>query len=271
MPPVTRRKAVELHRSRPALPTLLTSLPEVELRRRIFLQLSVKERAAACCVCRAWQQAVEGDGALWEAFDLGVASLAVLNGAVARAQDRLRSLTVLSEGFYNAQLLREGVVPVLERNPLLRHLRLTAGGSALERKYVRKPHVELVARAGMQLETLVCSVSCLGAEEALALLIRQAPFGALQLEGLALSANGDSVQLLEMLGANLGQQPSLLHLSLWGLHIPPLYNTTPFFDALLVSQITSLSFCNCILGVNFADGFGALASGWPAGATEAQQ
>ena len=95
MPPVTRRKAAELHRARPALPTLLTSLPEVELRCRIFLLLNVAERARACCVCRAWQQAISS--ALWETLYVGLdPSLAVLRGAVARAQGRLRSLTVLS-------------------------------------------------------------------------------------------------------------------------------------------------------------------------------
>ena len=86
MPPVTRRKAVELHRARPALPTLLTSLPEVELRRRIFLLLNFKERATAC------------------------SSLAVLIGAVARAQGRLRSLAVLSRGsVHSEQLLHEAL------------------------------------------------------------------------------------------------------------------------------------------------------------------
>jgi len=63
---------------------------------------------------------------------------------------------------------------------------------------------------------------------------------------------------LEMLGANLGKQPSLLHLSLRGLRIPPLHNSTPFFDALLASQITLLSFRGCNLGVNFAAGLARL-------------
>jgi hypothetical protein len=50
----------------------------------------------------------------------------------------------------------------------------------------------------------------------------------------------------------------LLHLRLESLRIPPLLNTTPFFEALLVSQITSLSFRGCNLGVNFAAGLARL-------------
>jgi len=142
---------------------------------------------------------------------------------------------------------------------LLRHLRLTSGGSALEQKYVWKNDLELVARAGTQLETLACDIVCFGIEEALALLTKQAPFGALQLEGLYVLPFGDqSAQLLEMLTANLGQQPSLLHLRLVGVRVTPLHNITPFFDALLASQITSLFLNDCNLSVNFAAGFARL-------------
>jgi hypothetical protein len=259
MPPVTGEAATELLFSRPALPTLLTSLPEVEQRRCIFLQLSVKERAAACCVCRAWQQSVEGDGALWEALDLGFLCYeqrsdheAFLNGAVARAQGRLRSLTVHSKvgEFYS-----KGVLPVLQRNPLLRHLRLP--GSAFENIYVSNVSLELLARAGTQLETLVCSVTCSGAEEVQALLTKQAPFGALQLEGLHVDHLGGQ-SVFEVLGANLDQQPSLLDLCLLRLPVPPLHISVSFFDALLASKVTSISLSDCGLDVNVAAGLARL-------------
>jgi len=223
--------------------------------------LNFKDRARACCVCRAWQQAVAGDGALWEALDLGEDwTLAVLNGAVTRAQGRLRSLSLFSDDFaFEEQLLREGVLPVLQRSPSLRHLCMIQRGSPLNNWSVSKMNLELVAEAGTQLETLVCSVYCDGAD-ALALLTKQAPFGALQLEGLAgmSPAEGESAQLLEILASNMGQQPSLLYLSLRELDITTLRSSTPFFDALLTSQITSLSFAHCHLGVNFAAGFARL-------------
>jgi len=70
--------------------------------------------------------------------------------------------------------------------------------------------------------------------------------------------DGEGVGLLELLGANVGLQPLLLGLLLVHLHVPPLHNSTPFFDALLASQITSLTFTQCNLGVNFAAGLACL-------------
>ena len=246
-------------------PPSLVDLPQ-PLQHCIFMELSVKERARACCVCRAWQQAVDGNGALWEVLDMGTdLTLAVLNGAVARAQGRLRSLTVPSDrlpwivpGFYDDWLLLDGVLTVLRQSPLLRHLRLTARGSAFDTKYVVKRAHEHMARAGKQLETLVCSIHCSGVQAMQALLTKMTPYAALQLEGLqVIPHDGESVQLLEMLGANLGQQPSLLHLRLDGLRIP-LHNSAPFFDALMTSRISSLSMLACNLGVSFAAGVAQL-------------
>jgi hypothetical protein len=95
-------------------PVTFASLPLV-LAQRIFLALLVDERARACCVSRAWRDAL-ADPALWTRLDMsGVRPwrplLPMLLGALDRARGELLALDLSQR--YVAQ---DDLLPVLTAN-----------------------------------------------------------------------------------------------------------------------------------------------------------
>ena len=200
------------------------SLPQ-SLALRIFLALPVDARGRACCVCRAWRDAL-ADPLLWSRLDLsGVQPqrlAAVLHGASAA-----RAVGQLSQLDLSQQEVRWGVLrPVLTANAgSLRELHLYRARAArfVIRENTVTPIVEEVMAAAPLLQVLTAEdVSCMW-QDAPQMLRAEPPFAPLQMRGNLLVRSHDSLDSesfgeMEHVGpfaaalADAAVQPALLHL-----------------------------------------------------------
>jgi len=158
------------------------SLP-LPLAHRIFLALPPDARGRACCVCRAWRDAL-ADPSLWTRLDVaGVDALedenflhwrqrflAVLRGAAGRAHGQLCQLDLSQQNY----VVMDDLLPVLTANAgSLRELHLsTVHGNAT---------VEAVVAAAPLLQVLAAEDAFCTWEDAPQILRAEPPFALLQL------------------------------------------------------------------------------------------
>ena len=163
-------------------PAPFASLP-LPLACRIFLALPPDARGRACCVCRAWRDAL-AEPALWTHLDMSAVFrpeckhfFAVLRGAARRARAQLCELDVSRQTFSIATLQ-----PVLTAYAgSLRELHLYAVRSRLAEWWFESPTVEAVVAALPLLQVLTATqVECTW-DDAARVLRAEPPFAQLQL------------------------------------------------------------------------------------------
>ena len=236
-------------------PVTFASLPLV-LAQRIFLALLVDERARACCVSRAWRDAL-ADPALWTRLDMsGVRPwrplLPMLLGALDRARGELLALDLSQR--YVAQ---DDLLPVLTANAgSLRELHL---------RFVRPPHdpdnvndtptVEAVVAAAPLLQVLTVEfIHCTGFQ-APRTLRAQPPFAPLQMRRtLAVHFEDvrNKVEAMERFRpfadalADAALQPALQRLYIWNADtaIPELMGALA--DAVVARRLSELTLVDCM-------------------------
>jgi hypothetical protein len=197
------------------------SLP-LTLAQRIFLALPVDARGRACCVCRAWRDAL-AEPSLWTRLDMSAVSaerrlfLPVLHGAARRARGQLRLLD-LSQQLANL----DDLLPVLTANAgSLRelHLRFVTSRHSYDGD---NPLVEPVLAAAPLLQVLTAEIGSCTWEDAPQLLRAEPPCALLQMRHyltVHFSSNGRSVGGLERVApfsaalADASLQPALSHLA----------------------------------------------------------
>lgn len=222
-------------------PFLLTSLP-LPLPQRIFLRLPVDQRGRACCVCRAWRDAL-ADPELWTQLDLTEESGVViyrlrdaqlLRGAAARAQGRLHTLDVRFTYREWSHDMEPALLEVLTAN--------TASLRVLRVRTLRLPLVDYgddsvcalaLLNAAPRLERLDADVSC-NAVDMLHLMRGEAPWDLLarplRIQSLeVIIETNDAVPAVAAVLADATLQPALSTVVFSFAHI----TEPPVLDALV--------------------------------------
>jgi hypothetical protein len=243
----------EMQTAPEALPTVLTSLPPL-LARRVFLAVPADARGRACCVCRAWRDALV-DAWFWTRVDLtpegGVAGRraddkekAMLLAAVGRARWQLEALCVshISDLPTLLEVLRDNALSLRE---------LSVGSS-----YHDPPTLEALVAAAPQLRTLNAWTRC-SVTEAPRLLRAESPLKCLTLHNIwleygfhdlkdaeAAAPDGVGRRLFDALGDPL-VQPSLLRIDMRHLGSWQPITTTALVDSLRARRLRVLQFDSC--------------------------
>ena len=223
----------------------------------IFLALPVDARGRACCVCRAWRDAL-ADPSLWTRLDVNTRRsvddldcecprfVSVLRGAAGRARGEL-CLLYLSQQHFTLDVL----LPVLTANAgSLRELRLgkDAGYSTVSTRTVKA-----VVAAAPQLQVVTAEdVSCTW-EDAPRMLRAEPPFAPLQLRRLCVLVSGgisrvsamDRIAPLAAALADVTPQPALSHLCILQADTAQPAVLGALVDAALARRLPELSLRNC--------------------------
>ena len=200
------------------------SLP-LSLACRVFLTLPVEARGRACCVCRAWRDAL-AEPSLWSRLDMsGVCAeeerfVNMFRGAAGRARTQLCQLDIS-----RCHVEMEVLLPVLTANAgSLRGLHLHTVCAYTVNVGQAMPSVEAVVAAAPLLQVLtVENARCLW-EDAPRMLRREPPFVPLQMRRLVVHFSGadgvvGGMERFERFAAALADaalQPALLHVRVFG-------------------------------------------------------
>jgi hypothetical protein len=244
------RAAMDAATSAPLFRLTLLPLPLVL---RIFLLLPVDSRGRACCVCRAWRDAL-ADPELWTRLDLteagGVAAHLfadvplLLQGAAGRAQGRLHTLDVrMAFG-----------MPVVNQPALLAVLAANADSLRVLRvNTLRQLHgdTELASAlaffdAAPRLERLDADVACY-AVDAPRFMRAEAPLGPLRIHSLEVRFNNNTnAPVLAAALADVALQPTLLSVKIRAAYITPQVSDA-LVDGLLARRVRKLELRGCTL------------------------
>jgi hypothetical protein len=226
----------------------------VALSNRVFLLLPVDQRGRACCVCRAWRDAL-ADPALWARLDLteegGVHirlfdhARLMLHGAAARAQGRLHTLDVraASHWWFSAAALPDVLAANADsmcvlRVPRLQRLQDGGDGSVL-------PVVLALCSAAPRLERLDANISCF-AVDVPPLMRAEGPLRPLRIHSLAVTIDTHSaVQALAALLADMALQPTLSSLMLCSADVTERRLLDSLVDGLLARRVRELDLFSC--------------------------
>jgi hypothetical protein len=230
-------------------PITFASLP-LPLAQRIFLALPVDARGRACCVCRAWRDAL-ADPALWTRLDLsdtcGVAPqqncVALLLGAAARARGALYRLD--ASGTLHA--FPETLLDVLDANAgSLRELHMQRL-YPFDDELSLAATVEALVAAAPLLRVLEVGDMCCSWEEASRVMRAEPPFALLRLHAIEVQSDeGEPVGGMDRFGpfltalADVTLQPTLSGVHLWFVDTaqPALMNA--LVDAALARRLPEL-------------------------------
>ena len=230
-------------------PITFASLP-LPLAQRIFLALPVDARGRACCVCRAWRDAL-ADPALWTRLDLsdtcGVAPqqncVALLLGAAARARGALYRLD--ASGTLHA--FPETLLDVLDANAgSLRELHMQRL-YPFDDELSLAATVEALVAAAPLLRVLEVGDMCCSWEEASRVMRAEPPFALLWLHAIEVQSDeGEPVGGMDRFGpfltalADVTLQPTLSGVHLWFVDTaqPALMNA--LVDAALARRLPEL-------------------------------
>ena len=222
------------------------SLP-LALACRIFLALPAVARGRACCVCRAWRDAL-AEPSLWTRLDLSDVARpewqrfrSVLRRASRRARGQLCHLDLSQY-----DVARDVLLPVLTANAgSLRELHLRS---------VDDTKFEAVMAAAPQLQLLTAEyVSCTW-EDAPRMLRAEPPFAALQMRcrlTVSFSNDAPAVGGMERFApfaaalADATLQPALLHLHVWYVDTALPAFMGALADAALARRLRKLRLSSC--------------------------
>ena len=227
------------------------SLP-LPLAQRVFLALPADARGRACCVCRAWRDAL-ADPSLWARLDLSAMDAegqrfhVVWRGAAGRAYGQLRLLDLSQE-----DVALHALLPVLAANAgSLRELHLRSVDDEGD-LHAMCPTVEAVVAAAPLLQVLTAEDAHCSGEHAPRMLRAEPPFAPLQIRrSLHVSFSGaDYDGGIENFApfaalADAALQPGLSQVRLLNAHTWYPAVVDALVDAALARRLRELALQNC--------------------------
>ena len=214
----------------------------------IFLALPVDARGRACCVCRAWRDAL-ADPSLWTRLDMSFEASSerrrfdtVLRGAAGRAHGQLFHLDLSQR-----DVERDELLPVLTANAgSLRELHLHCMDISEEHLLT----VKAVMAAAPLLQVLTTVDTHCWCVDVARVLRAEPPFAPLQLRSSLNVGNSHSLDGIENFGpftaalADAALQPALSRLCLWYMELSAAV-VGALMDAALARRLRELAFENC--------------------------